>query len=173
MITDKFGQQIYKEKEILSTLMKNDDNTGPFLVDDISSTVINASNSLLGYTALIEYIDYEDYGVDVPDFDKALQSEWYMPIFYKNMDIAEHILNLCNNNEELQRCGEELLLYQEHNLFDLLKYMVYLVDTMIEHNVIWGVGRGSSVSSFVLYKLNVHRINSLKYNLQITDFLRN
>jgi len=43
---------------------------------------------------------------------------------------------------------------------------------MIANRVIWGVGRGSSVASFVLYKLGVHRINSLHYNLDVGEFLR-
>jgi DNA polymerase III alpha subunit len=72
----------------------------------------------------------------------------------------------------LQRCGQELLLYQERGLFDLLKYLKYLVDVMQQHAIIWGVGRGSSVASHVLYKLGVHRINSLYYNLDISEFLR-
>jgi len=57
-------------------------------------------------------------------------------------------------------------------LFDLLKFLTYLVDVMRENNIIWGVGRGSSVSSFVLYKLGVHRIDSMYYKLEIDEFLR-
>ena len=73
---------------------------------------------------------------------------------------------------ELQRCGKELLLYQERDLFNLLRFMVYMVDTMTEHKIIWGVGRGSSVASYVLYKLQVHRIDSMYYNLDVEEFLR-
>jgi DNA polymerase-3 subunit alpha len=88
------------------------------------------------------------------------------------MDVAEYILSLCNNDAELQRCGEELFLYQQHNLFNLLKYLKYLVDVMKENHVIWGVGRGSSTASYILYKMGVHKIDSLFYNLSITEFLR-
>jgi DNA polymerase-3 subunit alpha len=95
-----------------------------------------------------------------------------MPEEYKQLDIAVHILGLCKNETELQRCGAELLLYQERNLFDLLRYLKYLVDVMVANQVIWGVGRGSSVASFVLYKLGVHRIDSLYYNLNVNEFLR-
>ena len=58
------------------------------------------------------------------------------------------------------------------NLFELLKFLRYLVDLMREHRLIWGVGRGSSTASFVLYKLGVHRIDALHYNLDIAEFLR-
>jgi DNA polymerase-3 subunit alpha len=95
-----------------------------------------------------------------------------MPEKYKQLDIAEHVLSLCTTDVELQRCGQELMLFQERNLFDLLRYLVYLVDVMRENRLIWGVGRGSSVASYVLYKLGVHKINSLYYELDPAEFLR-
>ena len=105
-------------------------------------------------------------------FDHRCQSQWFMPDKYKQLDIAEYVLSLCDSSAELQRCGEELLLFQERNLFDLLRYLKYLVDLMTEHRLIWGVGRGSSVASFVLYKLGVHKIDSLHYDLDPAEFLR-
>ena len=95
-----------------------------------------------------------------------------MPDVYKKMDIAEHVIGLCKTQEELQRVGQDLLLYQERNLFDLLRYLKYLVDLMTENKLIWGVGRGSSVASYVLYLLGVHRIDSLYYDLDPGEFLR-
>jgi DNA polymerase III alpha subunit len=95
-----------------------------------------------------------------------------MPDEYRHLDIAEHLLNLCTTQQELQRVGQELLLFQERDLFDLLRYLKYLVDVMRDHSVIWGVGRGSSVSSYVLYLLGVHRINSMYYDLDPEEFLR-
>jgi DNA polymerase III alpha subunit len=95
-----------------------------------------------------------------------------MPEEYKQLDIAAHVLNLCQSDAELQRVGQELLLFQERDLFDLLKYLKYLVDTMRANHVIWGVGRGSSVASYVLYLLGVHRIDSMYYDLDPAEFLR-
>jgi len=95
-----------------------------------------------------------------------------MPDRYKELDIAQWILDQCGGPAELQRAGEELILYQERNLFNLLKYLKYLVDTLRTNNVVWGVGRGSSVSSFVLYLIGVHRIDSLYYDLGIEEFLK-
>lgn len=108
----------------------------------------------------------------IKEFDSENQAHWLMPQEYYELDIAEWILNQCHNDAELQRCGEELLLYQERDAFDLLRYLKYLVDVMRKHNVIWGVGRGSSVASFVLYKIGVHRINSLYYDLDPREFLK-
>ena len=90
----------------------------------------------------------------------------------KNMDIAKFLLDQCSHDAEIQRVGKELLLFQEREMFDLLKYLKYLVDTMRANNIVWGVGRGSSVSSFVLYLIGVHRINSLYYGLEVEEFIR-
>lgn len=108
----------------------------------------------------------------VEDFDHRCQSNWKMPQEYRDLDIAEYVLSLCKTDAELQRVGKELLLYQERDLFDLLRYLHYLVDVLIENHVIWGVGRGSSVASYVLYLLGVHRINSMFYELDPAEFLR-
>jgi DNA polymerase III alpha subunit len=109
---------------------------------------------------------------DIENFDLQNQSFWHMPDKYKDMDIAQWILDQCKTQEELQRVGNELLLYQERNLFPLLQQLKYIVDTWRENNIVWGVGRGSSVASYVLYLLGVHKINSIYYDLEIDEFLR-
>ncbi len=119
-----------------------------------------------------ELIQYNKLDMTVEQFDNQMQSNWLMPEQYKTMDIAQYILNQCQGEAELQRAGEELLLFQERDMFVLLRYLKYLVDTMRENNIVWGVGRGSSVASFVLFLLGIHRINSLYYDLSIDEFLK-
>ena len=119
-----------------------------------------------------EFVQQRMHACTVPEFHLAQQKNWHMPKEYQDLDIAAHVLDLCNNEAELQRCAHELLLYQERNLFELLKYLKYLVDVMRTNNIIWGVGRGSSVASYVLYKLGVHRIDSMFYDLSPEEFLR-
>ena len=108
----------------------------------------------------------------IEQFDNQMQSNWLMPEQYKTMDIAQYVLNQCQGEAELQRAGEELILFQERDMFVLLRYLKYLVDTMRENNILWGVGRGSSVASFVLFLLGIHRINSCYYDLSIDEFLK-
>jgi DNA polymerase-3 subunit alpha len=115
---------------------------------------------------------YIEKHISVEQFDQSQQSNWHMPNEYRDMDIAKWVLDQCSGEAELQRVGEELLRFQELELFELLRYLKYLVDTLRKNNVVWGVGRGSSVSSFVLYKIGVHRINSLYYDLDHREFLK-
>ena len=115
---------------------------------------------------------YQALQIPIEQFDQEQQQQWFMPDQYKELDIAKYLLDQCNSQVELQRVGKELLLYQERNLFPLLCYLKYLVDTLREHNIVWGVGRGSSVASYVLYLLGVHKIDSIKYQLDIKEFLK-
>ena len=173
MIQNKFSELVFSEKDICDLLMQGRtiDSLKKVVVDETVNledliTQVDRPESLLTWT-----FPY-DQETSVPEFHAAQQLTWHMPVEYKTIDIAQHVLNLCNGEAELQRCGQELLLYQERDLFNLLRYLKYLVDVMIANQVIWGVGRGSSVASFVLYKLGVHRINSLHYNLDPGEFLR-
>lgn len=99
--------------------------------------------------------------------------QWVMPEYYRNLDILQYIQNLCPDDAERQhRVQQELELYKSRNLLDVLRLMVYIVDSMRKTNTLWGVGRGSSVSSYCLYLIGVHRIDSVKYQLDISEFLR-
>ena len=173
MIQNKFGEMIFNEDDVCDLLMQGR------AVDSLRHMKIDASVNLEKAAllldclpAMINYDTLQDEHESLEDFDRRLQQTWHMPKEYKDMDIAQHILNLCTTEAELQRCGHELLLYQERGLFNLLKFLKYLVDVMTDNRVIWGVGRGSSVASYVLYKLGVHRIDSMFYELNVEEFLR-
>jgi hypothetical protein len=173
MIQDKFGQLVFSEDDVCDLLMQGRDlsTLNNMLVD----RTVNLEQAAMLVDNLDGFINYETlangYGA-IEVFHQSCQSRWHMPAEYKNIDIAEYVLGLCTSEAELQRCGHELLLYQERGLFDLLKFLKYFVDLMKQNNLIWGVGRGSSVSSYVLYKLEVHRIDSLFYELDVEEFLR-
>ena len=162
---------IFNEQDVCDLLMtgRNPASLNRMLVDNS----VNIEQMIDFVDRMPEFIQHVgDPAVSMNLFDQQAQSRWHMPEEYKQLDIAEYILGLCATEAELQRCGQELLLYQERSLFNLLRYLKYLVDVMIENNVIWGVGRGSSVASYVLYKLGVHRIDSMFYELSPEEFLR-
>lgn len=168
MQIDKYGQMIFDENDLCDLYLKDPEKTfNRFLSEDH----IQFTDSL-NLSTMPDITLYFDPKISVAEFDIKNQNNWHMPEEYKSMNIAEYILTQCNNDSELQRAGEELLLFQERDMFDLLKYLKYLVDTMRQNNIVWGVGRGSSVASFVLYLLGVHRINSLYYDLSIEEFLK-
>ena len=145
-------------------------------VDHLKGMLVDSDIDLEQASAYLEQVpelvEYAFTDMTVEEFDTMKQNSWHMPEEYRHMDIAEYILSLCDSDAKLQRCGQELLLFQERNLFDLLRYLKYLVDILRANNMIWGVGRGSSVASYVLYLLGVHRIDSMFYDLDPSEFLR-
>lgn len=168
MRNDKYGRQILDEDELFVAYM-----TDPELC--IKQCLVDEPinfDDILELQQKPKIIVYEESNKSIQDFDIDYQNNWHMPKEYYNMDIAKYVLDLCKEDYELQRVGEELIMFQDRDMFPLLCYCKYLVDTMRKHNVVWGVGRGSSVSSYVLYLLGIHRINSIHYDLSIDEFLK-
>lgn len=171
---DKYGQLLITSDELVDELYRNPDlKIENFQLLDPETYNIALADLHLDYPQIRRYLPL-DYKEEVTQelFDHVQQESWHMPDEYKTLDIAQHVLDLCKSEPELQRVGEELLLYQERDLFNLLRYLKYFVDTMRKNNVVWGLGRGSSVASYVLYLLGVHKINSLYYDLPIEEFLK-
>jgi DNA polymerase III alpha subunit len=167
---DQYGQTYTNSQELCDLLYKNPGlDISLFQVEDS----IEYNRSVAELHAELDLLDsYHNINMSVEEFDNTLQKNWHMPQEYKVLDIAKYVLDLCQTDAELQRVGQELLLYQERDLFDLLRYLKYLVDTLRKNNVVWGVGRGSSVASYVLFLIGVHRIDSLYYDLNIDEFLK-
>jgi DNA polymerase III alpha subunit len=168
MITDKYGQLVYDERDICDLYMSDTTRSlkNVLVLTDIDCKTLELDNP----PKLIPYNVLEDLSVE--EFDSRNMENWYIPDEYKDFDIAKYVLDQCKDETELQRAGQELLLYQERDMFMLLRYLKYFVDTLRKNKIVWGVGRGSSVSSFVLYLIGVHRINSLYYDLSIDEFLK-
>jgi DNA polymerase III alpha subunit len=168
MINDYYGRPIYTERDLVDIYMTNPDQKLKGVLTD-RKLEIDPSLEIENVPELIEHTLAQ---VSVADFDEEMRSKWHMPAKYRELDIAKWLLEQCKHEEEIQRVGKELLLYQKRGQFQLLQYMKYLVDLMREHNIVWGVGRGSSVSSFVLFLIGIHRINSIYYGLDVEEFLK-
>jgi DNA polymerase III alpha subunit len=113
----------------------------------------------------------ETIQLDVEEFDRINQENWFIPDEYKNLDIKSYVLERTPAHA-IDRVNEELNLYDKYNIIDVLKVCIYIVDTLRKNKIVWGVGRGSSVASYVLYLIGVHKVDSIKYDLDINEFLR-
>jgi DNA polymerase III alpha subunit len=169
MQIDKYGQIIYTENDICNLMLQDPTRIIKNMLVDKDITFTDMFVNMDDLPKLTKYISLDK---SLHEFDEHSQNNWHMPTEYKNFDIAKFVLEQCKSEAELQRAGQELLMFQERDMFVLLQYLKYLVDTMRKHNVVWGVGRGSSVASFVLFLIGVHKINSLYYDLSIDEFLK-
>jgi DNA polymerase III alpha subunit len=168
MKLDIYGNPIISEKDLLDAYMSNPDISLKKVFVDQKISI----DPILEIDTKLDLVEYIDPKIKKEEFDHICQNIWLMPDSYKNLDIAKWVLEQCQGEAELQRAGKELLMYQDRDLLSLLQYLKYLVDTMRKNNIVWGVGRGSSVASFVLFLLGIHRVNSLFYELDIEEFLK-
>ena len=114
-------------------------------------------------------VEHLDYPAPKSNIDR---NNWFIPDSYKDMDIKSWVLQQCKTQEEIERAHTELDLYAEHGMVPVLNAMKYIVDILRQNNIVWGVGRGSSVASYVLYLIGVHKIDSIKYKLPIEEFFK-
>lgn len=170
MKIDSFGQCVYSSDDLVE-LLYTDPNAvlDNFLVSDPKQFNKAVKSLHLEYPLLQEY---QLTDMSIQSFDKLNQENWFIPKKYTDLDVETYVKSLCKTAKELDRVELELALYQQFKLKKLLQFLIYLVDTMRENKIVWGVGRGSSVASYVLYLIGVHKINSLKYNLDVHEFLR-
>jgi DNA polymerase III alpha subunit len=167
-MTDAYSRHEMSSWSVVEALLANPNVDLSQAVFSESSAYNHAVKSNYSEFELVEQFDDQD----PVQFHLARQQHWHMPAQYQDLDIAAHVLSLCTTDEQLSRVAEELVLFQDQNLFELLKYLKYLTDVIHKNRIVCGVGRGSSVASYVLYLLGVHRIDSMRYGLDIREFLR-
>ena len=173
MNIDKYGNVILDSKEAFESLYSGrlQDLENIFLQ---STTDIDQFNLSVDTNAdhIPKIHQYSEPNYTMEFADNLRQDIWYMPDNYKTFDIENWVLGQAPDIIAWTRVKEELELFTQHNMITLLKYLKYLVDTMRENKIVWGVGRGSSVASYVLYLIGVHKIDSIKYELDIKEFLK-
>ena len=172
-LKDQYGRVVYNRHELYDMLYDGEDISSVTDVDWHED--FEKYNSAINTNHLQQqlYSAVEKLSLSKEEFDKQNQNEWFMPDEYKNIDLHKYCLDRCpDDTEECARICNELYEFEQRNLFNLLRYIIYLVDFMRENNIVWGVGRGSSVASYVLYIIGIHRINSIQYNLDYKEFLR-
>lgn len=110
-----------------------------------------------------------------------LTCDWTIPEKYKSLDVVEYLFNAhamlfehldpVEFEKREERLAKEIVLYQKQDLFDVLRAIIWIINTLTAANTVWGIGRGSSVSSYALYVVGVHDVDSYAYDLDIDDFL--
>jgi DNA polymerase III alpha subunit len=109
---------------------------------------------------------------ELPYANILWNNHWFTPEPYASIDLKQFCYEKCSTDEEKQRVDMELSEFNSRNMTDAIKHCIYCVDIWRKNGIVWGVGRGSSVSSFVLYLIGITRLNPLKYNLDIKEWLK-
>jgi len=172
------GDSSMDESQIISSITKGHNVNGLF-VDKITPNIKQ-------YNALVSNSDK----IIIKEEVKPLDTSWSkLPPEYDNLNISQYVTDLLITHCEqkgyiddkgnlsdsgklrVHRVTTELSLFKNQNLESVLKTIIYIINTLSEKNLVWGVGRGSSVSSYVLFLIGAHDVDSVEYGLDIEDFL--
>lgn len=166
MLNDKFSNVIYQEQDIVNLIYSGG-------IDLIDCIVAENTQSIDQFKVAseLDFKIYQPFEIDINQFDTQCQTDWFMPQAYKILDIESFLVDQCPE-QHYPRLVEELQEFRARNMLPLLRVLKYVVDTLKQHNVLWGVGRGSSVASYALFLIGVHKIDSIKYDLDWREFLR-
>ena len=165
MKSDKYGNPIFQEKDLFDLIYQEIDLAK--FSEYIFAENLDEFRNLSG----IKFLSEIDQTIKIEEFDNNNYSNWFIDDNYKNMDIESFLVHVCPK-QHYERLIEELQEFRKRNLLDLLRWLKYFVDICRKNNIIWGVGRGSSVASYTLYLLGVHKIDSVKYKLDFKEFMR-
>lgn len=167
---DEYGKTILSSEELFNLILEQRFEEGLVVEDGAAAAQYN-EQCLLN--------DKKKFQLDVPvdegcpvEYHKKRSQEWLIPEPFASLDVREYLYDLCETEEQVSRVIEEMELYEQKELTNLLRLLIYLVDHFRKNNVVWGVGRGSSVASYVLYLIGIIKIDPLKFGLDVREFLR-
>jgi DNA polymerase III alpha subunit len=167
MRLDNYNNPIFSEHDVFNIMYEGNINV-------LANIQVDITDELTKLTDIsdIDFITPIDPAISVKSLDNSRQQRWLMPDEYNSFDVYNYCLSKCNTELEKTRVTEEFEAFKLYKMEKVLQWLKYFVDSCTEHKIFWGVGRGSSVSSYILYLLGVHKINSIKYKLDWREFLR-
>jgi DNA polymerase III alpha subunit len=169
---DDWGRTIMQPDAVIDLMLKG---------VDISTVVVEDAPEIQQYNEWCRQYDKLNYLIATPgDMDRTPEEEhaergamWFISKDIQQIDVRRFLLEeLCKDDVCRDRVNLEMDLFEARDLVPLLQLMMYLVDHFRRNKIVWGVGRGSSVASYVLFLIGVHKIDPIKYGLDVHDFLK-
>ncbi len=174
MRTDKYSNPILTVEEGKRALLYGHSIEGAAFDDaeEVRKYADNCKKVLEEDSWIFEDHLLESSTRSVERYHESRANRWDIPANYKEIDMLDYLLDKCLTDEETNRVCEEYNMFEERGLIPLLQFLLFIVDYMRDNEIVWGVGRGSSVASYSLYLMGVHKVNTLKYDLPIEEFLK-
>lgn len=166
-----YGQTILSSDNLRELLLQGKNISHLNVVFDEETELFQKYQSTL-LQDMVTLLDASEENISFDEFHEKCANEWIFPVVYQQIDVKTWLLSKCKTQKEIDRVDEEYILYEEHDLIMLLRLFIFLIDYMRKNKFVWGVGRGSSVNSFILFLIGTHFVNPLKYDLDIRDFLK-
>lgn len=154
------GEVVYTADAVIDFLLAG--NT------DINSLIAANTPDIERYNNACWTFDISDQQIRCPS-GKEPSCQFILPEKYLTMDVRQYLIDRCPE-EGMERLMEEWQEFESRDLIGVLQAMIYITDTCVEHDIVTGVGRGSSVACYILYLIGVHLVNPLEYDLDFASF---
>lgn len=110
--------------------------------------------------------------------NNKLCHDWDLPPQFLELEIESYLVDKLSSFLEsaghhemyIQRFEEELLEMKKRNLEHLFRALVYVIEVLKDSGTVWGVGRGSACSSFLLFLIGIHLVDPVKYAIPASEF---
>jgi DNA polymerase III alpha subunit len=142
---------------------------------DLDGCVIAPSEDTALYKQSLRLLDMAlpELRTDTQQLSQQMwYDRWHTPDVYAHTDVLSHCLAKCGTEAQRNRVHMEMQLFAEREMLPVLRHLIYMVDNLRKRGIVWGVGRGSSVSSYVLYLIGINRIDPTKFDLDVSEFLK-
>lgn len=130
---------------------------------------ISISNELLNNNEIILYNKNSYDKLKVKSDYKSLDYAINIPEKYLNVDFS---FIKYNNPLYQERIDLELEYIIKNDVLHLFQIVYYVLDVFRDNSIIWGVGRGSSCASLLLYSLDLHLVDPILYDIDMEEFFK-
>lgn len=154
-----------------------------FLLHGLQPKQLRVSELTQGIQDFNSAVAVEDRVQAVASEPMSFDMTWLIPEQYLKLDVEEHVLavfgerlpGLAYDDTQTEiavnRVAQELAEFERRGLFDLLRVIIYVLDRFRESKQVFGVGRGSSCASFILFLLGLHVVDPVVFDVPLEEFM--
>lgn len=107
---------------------------------------------------------------------------WLLPQKYLSLDLETYISNVFIERlpslnysdsemvDAISRIDAELREIRQRGMVEFTKTIIFVLDTFRSEDLVWGVGRGSSCASYILFIIGLHVVDCIKYDVSMDEF---
>ena len=158
------------------------DDIGRLMMLGIPPSKLRVQGTSSQITQFNENVPTQD--VILLNLDEALtlSQEWLLPPDYKDLDLDQCVhtafISFLSKsdysddevNQASLRLVDELIEINRRGMVEFTKTIIFVLHTFRKKNIVWGVGRGSSCASYVLFILGLHVVDCVRLNVPMEEF---
>lgn len=158
------------------------DQLARFLLLGVPPSLLRVTEETEDVVKFNEQVSAEEQVKAVQREPVQLDMSWQLPEDYQQLDLADYILTKFEErlpelgySEELlaiaaARIEHELEEVERRGMIEFMRTVIFIIDEMRRTGVIWGVGRGSSCASYLLFLIGLHVVDCVTMDIPAEEF---